>query len=371
MATGGRLLERFVRLCEIPSPYGREREMADDVKRELESFGLDVLEDGAAEAAGAAAGNLLARIPGRAEGWVMLAAHLDTVPHEGVVSVVLEDGVYRSAGDTILGADNKAAVTVLVEVAALAAASPPPVGVELVFTVAEENALRGAKAFDVGSLQASYGFAFDHASPIGELIVAAPTYYRLVADFQGQEAHAGIRPEAGQSAIAAAAAAVAGMRLGRLDAETTANVGVISGGTAANVVPGQCRLEAEARSLDDAKAAETVGAMVDACTWAAGESHCEVDVSVEELFRAYRLSRRSAAVEVAAAALGRCGREVSYVSTGGGSDANAFIANGLECVNLANGTAANHTPEESVPAANIVAMLDVAEAILSEAATRC
>jgi tripeptide aminopeptidase len=111
--------------------------------------------------------------------------------------------------------------------------------------------------------------------------------------------------------------------------------------------------------------------MVDACTWAASEAHCEVDVSVEQLFRAYRLARKAPGVEVATAALEACGHPVSYLATGGGSDANAFMADGLECVNLANGTAANHTPDESVPAANIVEMLAVAEAIVSEAAARC
>jgi tripeptide aminopeptidase len=371
LTAGGRLLERFVRLCEIPSPYGHERAVAEDVKAELASFGLEVVEDDSAEAAGAASGNLVTRVPGRRDAWVMLCAHLDTVPHEGSISVALENGVYTSAGDTILGADNKAAVTVLVELAARAATDPPPIGIEIVFTVAEENALRGAKAFDRASLQSSFGFAFDHATPIGEVIVAAPAYYRLNAEFEGREAHAGIRPEAGQSAIAAAAGAVSAMRLGRLDEETTANVGVISGGTAANVVPARCAFEAEARSLDEAKAAEVIGQMVDACTWSASDAHCEVDVSVEELFRAYRLTRRAPSVEVATAALEQRGHVVNYVATGGGSDANAFIANGLECVNLANGTTANHTPEESVPAESITEMLAVAEAILLEAAARC
>jgi tripeptide aminopeptidase len=371
LTAGDRLLERFVRLCEIPSPYGQERAVADDVTAELQSLGLDVTEDDSAEAAGAAAGNLVARIPGQRDSWVMLSAHLDTVPHEGLISVCLDNGVYRSRGETILGADNKAAVTVLVELAARAAEQQPPLGLELVFTVAEENALRGAKAFDAGSLRAPFGFAFDHATPIGEIIVAAPAYYRLNAEFEGREAHAGIRPEDGRSAIAAAAGAVAAMPLGRLDQETTANVGVIAGGSAANVVPARCAIEAEARSLDESRAAETIGAMVDTCTWAASDAHCEVDVSVEELFRAYRLTRRAPGVEVATAALESRGHAVSYVATGGGSDANAFIANGLECVNLANGTAANHTPEESVPAQNIVEMLAVAEAIVSEAAARC
>src|SRR5918996_63826 len=211
-----RLLDRFVRLCEIPSPTGSERAVADTVAGELRELGVEVSEDGAAAEARAGAGNLLARVPGRSDEWVMLCAHLDTVPEDGRIEVVLTDGVYRSRGETILGADDKAAVTVLVELAARHASDPPPVGIELLFTVAEEDGLRGAKAFDLGSLRSTYGFVIDHASPIGEIAVAAPTYKRLAAEFVGKEAHAGIRPEEGRSAIAAAAVAISEMKLGRL-----------------------------------------------------------------------------------------------------------------------------------------------------------
>ncbi len=140
----------------------------------------------------------------------MLCAHLDTVPEAERIEVELADGVYRSRGETILGADNKAAVAVLVELAARAVAKPRRCGVELVFTVAEEDGLRGAKELDLGSLRSPFGFALDHATPIGEVITAAPTYQRVVAEFEGVEAHAGIRPEDGRSAIEAAAAAVGG-----------------------------------------------------------------------------------------------------------------------------------------------------------------
>jgi tripeptide aminopeptidase len=363
-----RLLDRFVRLCELPSPVYDERAIADAITRELRELGLEVEEDDAGRTIPAGAGNLLTRVPGSGNGWLMLCAHIDTVPHEGSIEVVFEDGVYRSGGETILGADNKAAVTILLELAARHAREPAPVGLELLFTVAEEDALRGAKAFDVSRLRSPFGYVLDHASPVGEVITSAPTYKRLVAEFDGQEAHAGMRPEDGHNAIAAAAAAIAEMKLGRLDEETTANVGVIAGGTASNVVAGRCRVDAEARSLDDAKAAEAIGAMVDACTFAAAEHGCDVDVSVEELFHGYRQAEDSPAVGLAFQALRRCGHEPRAVATGGGSDANAFIAAGFECVNLANGTEANHTPQESVAAARIVQMMEVAEALLGEAA---
>jgi tripeptide aminopeptidase len=327
-----------------------------------------VEEDGAARPARAGAGNLIARIPGQRKTWLMLAAHLDTVPHDRPIEVTFDDGSFRSRGESILGADDKAAVTVLVELAARHASSPPAVGLELVFTVAEEDGLRGAKELDLDALRASLGFVLDHASPIGEVITAAPTHKRLQADFEGSEAHAGIRPEEGRSAIAAAAAAIAQMKLGRLDEATTANVGVIAGGTASNVVPGHCRLEGEARSLDDERASNAIGAMVDACTWAAGEHECDVDVAVGEVFRGYRLRSSAAPVALARAAFARCGVEPREIATGGGSDANAFRAAGFECALLANGTEGNHTPAESVAAARIVQMLEVCEALVAESA---
>ncbi len=365
------MLERFVRLCEIASPTGSERAVADDVLAELRGLGVEVAEDDAAGPARAGAGNLVARVPGEGDGWVMFAAHLDTVPHDGSVEVARADGVYRSAGETILGADNKAAVTVLAELAARAVSgSPPPLGLELVFTVAEEDGLRGAKELDLGSLRSPFGYVLDHASPIGEVIVAAPTYNRIEAEFLGAEAHAGVRPEDGHSAIAAASAAIGAMELGRIDPETTANVGVIAGGTASNVVPGRCRVDAEARGLDETRAAAVTQSIVDACAWGAGEHGCDLEVDVREMFRGYRLRSSEPAVEIAGEALRRCGHEPRQTATGGGSDANAFCARGFDAVLLANGTEANHTPDESVAAGRIVEMLAVCEAIVAEAARR-
>ena len=363
-----RMLDRFARLCEIASPTGQEREVADAVLDELRGLGVDITEDGSAVPAEAAAGNLIARIPGTGEGWVSFFAHLDTVPHDGPIEVARENGRFTTRGDTILGADNKAAVTVLMELAAGHVTDPGPLGLELVFTVAEEDGLRGARELDISALRAPFGFVLDHATAIGEVIVAAPTYKRLVADFTGHEAHAGINPEDGHSAIAAAAAAVAGMKLGRLDEETTANVGIIEGGTASNVVAGHCRILGEARSVDGERAAATIGEMVDVCTWAAGEQGCDVDAQVIEMFRGYRLDPKSDAVRIASEALRRTGHEPELVATGGGSDANALVASGYEAVLLANGTEANHTPEESVTESAIVEMLAVCEAVLDEAA---
>jgi tripeptide aminopeptidase len=368
VSESGRLQQRFVSLCEIPSPTGSERAVADAVLAELRGLEVEVIEDEAAAPARAGAGNLIARVPGAGESWVMFCAHLDTVPVTGPIEVELADGVYRSRGETILGADDKAAVAVLVELAVRHLAREPEVGIELVFTVAEEEGLRGACELNLGGLRSSLGFVLDHASPIGELITAAPSHQRLVAEFEGVEAHAGIRPEDGRSAIEAAAAAIVAMRLGRLDPETTANIGLIEGGTAANVVAGRCRLEGEARSLDEERVAETVNAMLDACAWAASESSCDLDLDVVEVFRGYRQRSSAAPVRLARAALDRCGHDVREVATGGGSDANALLARGFDCVLLANGTEANHTPAESVAARRLTEMLEVCEAIVDLAA---
>ncbi|HWB69232.1 MAG TPA: M20/M25/M40 family metallo-hydrolase, partial [Solirubrobacterales bacterium] len=294
---------------------------------------------------------------------------IDTVPHRGRVEVVEEDGVFRSGGETILGADNKAAVAVFMELVARHSEEPPPVGIELLLTVAEEQGLRGAKAFDLSSLRSECGFVLDHASAIGEVIVTSPTQHQVLADFAGVEAHAGIRPEDGSSAIAAAAAAIARMELGRLDEQTTANVGLISGGTSSNVVPGHCAIVAEARSLDAERAAEVAARLTEDCAWGASEHGCDVDVRVQELFRGYEVATGSPALSLAEAGLRSAGAEPRRTATGGGSDANALIAAGFDCVLLANGTNANHTSEESVSARNLDTMLAVCEGIVAAAAS--
>jgi tripeptide aminopeptidase len=363
-----RLHETFTRLCEIRSPTGEERELADTVAAELRALGLAVSEDDAAGPAGAGAGNLLARLPGRTDEWVMFCAHLDTVPHRGQVEVVNDEGVFRSRGETILGADNKAAVAVFMELMARFAADPPPVGIELVLTVAEEQGLRGAKAFDSSVLRSQRGFVLDHAGPVGEVIVATPTQQKIIADFTGVEAHAGIRPEDGSSAIAAAAAAISRMELGRLDQQTTANVGLIEGGTSGNVVPGHCWIQAEARSRDAGRAAEVAGQISDACAWGASEHGCDVDVRIEELFRGYEVPSSSAALQFAEAGLRGAGLEPVRAAIGGGSDANVFRLEGFDCLLLANGTDAVHTEDEQVPAASLEKMLEVCEGIVAAVA---
>ena len=364
------LLDDFVRLCQIESPSRQERAVADAVAAELRAAGLEVEEDATGPETGSDSGNLLARLQGPAGArTILLCAHLDTVPLDAPVEVVRENGKFRNRNRAILGADNKAAVATILAAVRRLIRDGPPVGIELLFTTCEEQALRGAKAFELGRLRSEFGFVFDHASPIGELIVAAPTYYRVDALVQGAAAHAGIRPEAGRNAIAAAARGIAAMRLGRLDAETTANVGRVEGGTASNVVAERCRVELEARSIDEAKASQVVGELVDALSEAASDAECDVQTTVERLFRGYRLARTAAPVEAASRALDELGIEPVYITTGGGSDANAFIAAGLPVLNVANGTEHNHQPDECVTADALETMLDVTLGIVAASAS--
>jgi tripeptide aminopeptidase len=360
-AEKARLNDTFAALCRIPSPFGREAEVAARVTRELEGMGLAVEPD--------PRGNLLTRIRGRSDRTILLCAHLDTVDVSGPIEpVVVEDG-WENAHDTILGADNKAAVAVFLEVARRASVEGAPVGIELLFTLEEENGLAGAKEFDASRLQADFGYVFDHATPVGEVIVASPTYYRLTAAFRGRAAHAGIRPEAGRSAILAAAHAIAAMPHGRIDEQTTANVGSIQGGVGStNVVPEHCRLMAEARSLDADRVDHVIAGMIDAVYDGAAAAECDVDLVCEKLCDGYRQKGTAPAIAAAEAALRACGYEPSRIVTGGGSDANALAVQGFECVNLANGTEHNHEPTERVSVAALEGMLDVCLALLDEAA---
>ena len=377
----------FAELCRIESPSGHERGCGERVIAELRALGVEVHEDDAGPQAGSDCGNLLAFIPAddRAGAQrsqspdardaprprVLLCAHLDTVPLQAPVEPILLEGSWENANAGILGADNKAAVAVLLALARHVRRQGAPVDVELLFTVGEEVALAGARAFDTALLRSDFGYVFDHASPIGEVVLASPTHFRVQASFRGAAAHAGIRPEQGRSAILAAARAVASLSLGRLDDDTTVNVGTISGGSAINVVPERCSLALEARAIGDERAETVVAEIVDRLHEAANlpDCDCDLDVSVERTFSGYRLSPNSPAVRVAEQALRRCGHEPVHISSGGGSDANALIASGFATVNLANGTERNHEPGERVSVLALEQMLDVALALLDEAAS--
>ena len=359
----------FVELARVPSPPGQERAVADRVLEYLRGLALPVDEDDAGAKIGSTIGNLLCRIEPTAEGTpLFFCAHLDTVPPQGPIEPVLEDGVVRNAGGTILGADNKAAVAAMLEAVRLVVAeNRPHGGIELLFTPKEEVGLRGAAAFDHDRLTARIGYVYDHAGPVGEVILGAPFQCKLDASFHGRAAHSGMYPEEGRSAIVAAARAIADLRLGRLDEETTANVGEIQGGTARNIVPDHCSFAAEARSHDERKLGELIQEMLETITFAAQLAECDVETEVDPSARGYRFKRGDEPVQIAAAALERSGLQATYGLSGGGADANVFNERGLACVNLANGMTDIHTPDERITVADLERMVDVTLALVEVA----
>jgi tripeptide aminopeptidase len=286
----------------------------------------------------------------------------------GPLEPVVDDGVVRNAGGTILGADNKAAVAAMLEAARLILSeNRPHAGLELLFTQKEEVGLQGAKAFDSDRLEATVGFVYDHAAPVGEVMLGAPHARALDVTMRGRAAHAGMAPEEGRSAIAAAAQAIADFRLGRLDDETTASVGLIQGGTAKNIVPDRCTFSIDVRSHDERKLSDLVQELLETITFAASLEQCEADTTVDDSYRGYRFSRGDLVVRLAAEALTRTGIEPVYGLGGGGADANVFNERGLPCVNLANGMAAIHTPDEHIAVADLERMVEVTLALMDVA----
>ena len=363
------VLDLFTELAAVPSPPGEERAVADLVIRYLRDCGLEVDEDGCGPEISSTMGNLYVRIDPTAAGEpLLLCAHLDTVPPTAAIEPVVEDGVVRNAAGTILGADDKAAVAVMLEATRrLLNERRPHAGVELLFTPKEEVGLVGAYAFDHTRLRAKIGYVYDQAAPIGVVILGAPYSQSIEVTFHGRAAHSGMHPEDGRSSILAAARAISEMRLGRVDEDSTANVGTINGGTATNIVPEWCTFVAEARSQDERKLADLVQEMQDAITFAAGVAGCDVETKARKSYRGYRFAKGDRAVTLAAAALARCGHEVSYALSGGAADANVFNERGLECVNLANGMTDIHTPAEHIAVGDLEAMVDVTLALLDAA----
>jgi tripeptide aminopeptidase len=356
-------VDLFLELAALPTPPGEERAAADVVLRYLGEVGLEPDEDGF--------GNVYARIGPTTDGTpLFFCAHLDTVPPSGELRPVVEDGLIRNEGGTILGADNKAAVVQMLEgIRRILVENVPHAGIELLFTCQEEIGLLGAAAFDHTRLRARIGFVYDQEGSIGEIILGAPFAQGLEVTFHGQAAHAGMAPEEGRSAIQAAAKAIADLRLGRVDEETTANVGVIHGGTAGNIVPATCSLLAEARSHDERKLVDLVQEMLDACAYAANEVECELQTEVRKSYRGYRFAKTDDVVRLAAEGLARCGHEVRYGLSGGAADANIFNERGLRCVNLTSGVHAFHSPDERIAVADLEAMVDVTVSLVEAART--
>ena len=351
-----RLAEHLMALLRLPSPSRREGAVAARLAQDLRALGATVAFDGAGEKVGGEVGNCIARLPGTVPGAppLLLNAHMDNVP-TGTGAVVREGDVLRGDGRGILGADDKAGCAAIVEALRAAVEGGVPRGdVEVVFTICEEMGLLGATHLDVTGLRAKEALVLDGDLP-GKVTTAAPSAERLEIRVYGREAHAGVRPEQGINAIRVASEAVAAMRLGRLDEETTANVGTIEGGSAVNVVPGQVRLRAEARSHDDEKLKAQVAHMR-GCLEAAAARHAvtvdgtrhqaRVEVKVTRQYTRMAVPAEARLVGLLQEAGRRVGIETRTHRTGGGLDANAFNAKGIQAVSIGCGQRAIHTPEE-------------------------
>ncbi len=360
-----RAVQSFLSLVQIDSVTYEEQRIIQHITRAFEALGLTVINDGTGRDG---AGNLLIRLPGTRPELppLLLSAHTDTVEPGRGVKPRVEDGVIRSDGTTVLAADNKASVAALLEaVQILTEQRLPHRAVELVLTWGEERGHAGAVAFDSRQLAAQMGATLDDAAPPGRVTIAAPAYRSIRARFVGRAAHAGADPERGISAIVASAHAITRMRLGRLDHETTANVGIIRGGTARNAIPGAAELEAEARSRDNVKLERVVADMRQAMEGAAREVGAAVELDIKQEYAAYRHADTEPIVQEAVRAVRAVGLTPALGESGGGSDANTFNEKGIRCVNLGIGMADMHTVNESIRIVDLGKTCELALALMT------
>ena len=365
-----RVLDTFLALARIDSPTGRERGVAEYLAAALGDAGCAVRFDETQALTGADVGNLIATLPGTAPGpAIALSAHMDCVnPCEGVEPVV-ENGIVRSAGETVLGGDDKVGLAAIVEaIRRLAESGASHPEIHAVCTVSEESGLVGAKALAAGDCVADVCLVLDADGPVGGIVTAAPTHYTFAATFTGKAAHAGVEPEKGISAIGMAAAAIEAMELGRLDARTTANIGTIVGGSATNVIAPRCDLTGECRSLERAKADATRDAMDAALHRAADLSGGQVDVTWTLAYEGFSFDEGSAALALVEGACADIGVAPHRFATGGGSDGNVFAAHGVPTLVLASGMSKVHSTDEELEVAQLERLADLLVAVALRAA---
>ena len=364
-------VEEFMALASLNSPSRREAPVAAYLVNRLREMGLSPEVDDSAARSGSDTGNVIVRVPGNTAGaTVLLCAHMDTVgPTEGMVPV-LRDGIITSNGETVLGADDKAGIAIiLAALSELLLGDTPHGPLEVVFTVQEEVGLFGATYLNA-ELKADFGYILDGDGPVGNIANQAPSKVDLDFVLEGRAAHAGISPEAGINAIVAAAKAIARLRTGRIDAHTTSNVGVISGGKARNIVPDRAEVAVEVRSTDTAKLEREVQAVLDAFTGEAEASGARLEVRRAEPFTTYTVNETHPVVSNAFRAARSLGIEPRLWTSGGGMDANVFNGRGLACVGLGIGGEKAHSPQEQISVAQIETAVAFLKALLKEAVRR-
>lgn len=372
MVNQRRLAEEFARLASINSAPLHEKNIAEYLSERFEKLGATVCFDNAAEATGGECGNMVAYIPAKGKDAepLLFSVHMDTVEPGGQVEPVLKDGVFYSAGNTVLGADDKAGVAELIEALEILSEESIPHGpLEVVVTIAEEIGLVGAKHFDYSMIEAKIGYALD-TEGVGWMVLQAPGANHLHVEIEGIASHAGMAPERGLSAIQTASLAISKMKLGRIDFETTANIGNIEGGVARNIVPQHVSITGEARSHDPIKLKEQTDHMLACFEEAAQEMTCtiggatvrpKIRADVRMDFPSMSVAENAPVVARAQAAAETLGQQLQIRLGGGGSDANIFNGNGVEMIILATGMNKVHTHDEYVAVAD---MLQVAELLV-------
>jgi len=358
-----RMADTFMNLVRIDSVSREEAEVSNVIQGMLKPLGAEIVIDGAGEKVGGDTGNLIARFAGNVNvPPLFLNAHMDTVGPGRGIEPVFENGVFTSRGPTILGADDKSAIAIILEVLRVIRENNLACGpLEVVFTVCEEVGLLGAKHLDYDSLSATYGFALDATDPLG-VVTRAPSANDLAFSVFGREAHAGAAPEKGINAIKIASQAIAQLQLGRIDAETTCNIGMIEGGLATNIVPGLVKIRGEVRSHDPEKL-EAVTARIVSAFEAAVENCPEKDVAaslpaleseVRQEYTRTNIPPEHPVVALAMRASENLGREMACKTTGGGADANVFFQHGIVLGVLGTGMRNMHTVNESVRLSDMV-----------------
>ena len=371
-----RLASVFTALCEIDSPSKQEGRVAAYLKSVFVAMGAEVSEDDSAKQTGSDCGNLFVRFPdgGLDREPVFFNCHMDTVLPATGVKVKREGEVFTSAGDTVLGSDDKAGIAVLIEVMLTLQEKNIPYGpVEYIFTTCEEVGLMGAKALDPSAIKAKIGYALD-SSGINRVIVGAPAANRITATIKGVAAHAGLSPEKGISAIHLAAKAIARLKLGRLDPESTANIGLITGGTATNIIPESVLVHGEVRSHTVSKLEEYTQKMKDIFqdeidNWTDPENIVNgkpsLDFRVVQEYPVMQLDKESAVIKRAKEAATTLDAELDYVVAGGGSDANIFNSLGIQCAIISTGMDKVHSTQETIKLSDMALTADLVMAILT------
>jgi tripeptide aminopeptidase len=373
MANEQRLVDLFLEMCRVNTPPRHEKALIDVIQPRLEAMGLQCVRDEAHLQTGGNSGNLLATLRGNLEGAepIFFSSHFDTVEPNPNVQIIIEDGVIRSDGTSILGADDKGGLAPIIEaVQTIQERALPHGDIQLLLTVSEEIGLLGAHYIDQSLVHARMGFVLDTGPPVGTVVYTAPTQDSFDVTITGKPAHAGFEPEKGISAIQVAARAVDRMRLGRIDPETTSNIGIIHGGMATNIVCPEVRIRAEARSRNAEKLAAQVTHMTEALHEAATEFGAEVVVNVKRMYETYRLEESHPVLQIAQAAARNLRLETGLRQAGGGSDANVFNSFGWPTCVLATGMRQIHTHHECIAVADLVKSADWVVEIVQETARR-